>query len=255
MKTNSYLKSLCAIFCFLIVGSSVSYAQMGLYLGGRAGINVASFKWDAATRNNRDLSTKAIIGPHVSFVTTIEFNKWFGVQAEATYMQRGARTIFDAENLQVQTEQGQTINYKDVYVVDLIRSHYVDVPLLVRFRLGSENFAFIGKLGPTFSMALTGTQKHTEDAKQLGQNQQGQQVEQRIDYVKTTNLDFDKDYNRFDIAATGAAGVAITAGPGDIIVDLRYLLGLNDLNTKGRKIDDRIKNRGFQIGVGYIVKL
>lgn len=253
MKTFSYLK-LCAIF-MLVFLSNRGFTQPEILIGGRSGINVASYRWDAQVRNNRELSTKSIVGPHVSFVSTLKFNNWFGVQAEAAYIQRGARAIFDVENLQGQNEQGQAVNYQDVYVVDRFKTHYIDVPIFVRFRLGGEGFAATAKLGPTFSMALTGTHQHTEDAKVVGQNQQGQQVEQRIDYVKTKNIDFDKEYNRFDIAATGALGIEISAGPGAIIADLRYLLGLNDLNTKSRKIDDRIKNRGFQIGLGYIVKL
>lgn len=254
MKTFSYLKFLCFIF-FVLFLSDLSFGQAEVYIGGRSGINVASFKWDADTRKNRDLSTKSIIGPHVSFVSAIKFNNWFGVQAEAAYIQRGARAIYDIENLQGQNEQGQAINYRDVYVVDRFKTHYIDVPIFVRFRLGGEGFAATAKFGPTFSMAMTGTHQHTEDAKVVGQNQQGQPTEQIIDYVKTKNMNFDKEYNRFDIAATGALGVEIGAGPGAIIADLRYLLGLNDLNAKSRKIDNRIKNRGFQIGLGYIVKL
>lgn len=247
MKLLSYLSKLC-LAVFLIISAQAVHSQPDIYIGGRAGINVGSFKWDATSTSDKDLYPKSIIGPHVSFVTVLKLAPWFGIQGEAAYVQRGAKLVWDVETFQGQNEQGQAITFKDVYQVNQYKTHYIDVPLFARFQLGSDNFAFTLKLGPTFSIALSGTERVSADAK----NAQGQDLEIP---TQTKSLNFDKDYNRFDIAATGAIGTEISAGPGAVIVDLRYLLGLNDLNAKSRKIDDRVKNRGFQIGVGYIVRI
>lgn len=246
MKTLSYLKMLCLLFVMSLAAQS-AFSQVEVMIGGRAGMNVGSFRWDTTTRNDKNVSTKGVIAPHVSFTAVLKLAPWFGVQAEAGYSQRGAKSIFDAENIEVTNEQGQKITYKEARVVRSYRSNYIDVPLLARFQLGSDNFAFIGKLGPTFSVALNGTEQTVIDLTDA----QGKELPTN---TETTKLNFDKTFNRFDIGATVAIGTEIKAGPGAVIFDLRYILGINDA-SKAKKIDDRVKNRTFQIGVGYIVRL
>ncbi|MCW2263061.1 MULTISPECIES: porin family protein [Sphingobacterium] len=54
--------------------------------------------------------------------------------------------------------------------------------------------------------------------------------------------------NKIDFGVQMGAGVALPAGPGKIIVDARYNLGLNDLG----KIST-IKNRGIMASFGYAI--
>ncbi len=246
MKTLSYLKMLCLLFVMSLAAQN-AFSQVEVMIGGRTGIDVGSFRWDTATRNNKNITTKGVIGPHVSFTAVIKVAPWFGVQAEAGYAQRGAKEIFYAENIQLQNAQGQAVTYKEARQQFVYKTNYIDVPILARFQLGSDNFAFIGKLGPTFSIALNGTSQNTIDLTDA------QGVVQPTT-TETKKLNFDKDFNRFDIGATVAIGTEIKAGPGAIIFDLRYILGITDA-SKAKKIDDRVKNRTFQIGVGYIVRL
>lgn len=246
MKTISYLKLISAAL-FIALLTPEAQAQPEVLIGGRTGMNIGSFRWDAATRNNSNVNTKSSIGPHVSFVTVVKFAHWFGLQAEAGYVQRGAKAVFDADNLQGQNEQGQTVTVKDYHEELLYKVNYIDVPLLARFQLGSDKFAFVGKLGPTFSLALNGTGRNTVSYSDA-------QGKEQPTIQNTNKLNFDKDFNRFDIGATVALGTEIGAGPGAVIFDLRYILGITDA-SKAKKIDDRVKNRSFQIGIGYIVRL
>lgn len=246
MKTLSYLKTLCFILLMTLAGQS-AFAQLEVMLGGRTGINIASYRWDTATRNNSKITTKSAIGPHVSFVAVMKVAPWFGVQAEAGYCQRGGKLHYDEETLQTQNAQGQTVTIKDFHQQLLYKTNYIDVPIFARFQLGSDNFAFIGKIGPTFSLALNGTEQNTQDYNNA------QDVEQDT-FTETKKLNFDKDYNRFDVGATLALGTEIKAGPGAIIFDLRYILGITDAN-KSKDLDERVKNRSIQIGAGYIVRL
>lgn len=246
MKTLSYLKTLCLII-ILTLGTQTAFSQVELLIGGRTGINVGSFRWNAATRNNSNIITKSKVGPHVSFVAVVKLTPWFGVQGEAGYVQRGAKRVLDLAQGTVKNPQGQNVAVKEIHQDLVYKINYIDVPILARFQLGSDKFAFIGKLGPTFSIGLGGTGQTTLDYK----NTQG--VEQQTQ-SNTKKLNFDKDWGRFDIGATVAIGTEIKAGPGAIIFDLRYILGINDA-TKEKDIDERVKNRSFQIGIGYIVRL
>jgi hypothetical protein len=47
----------------------------------------------------------------------------------------------------------------------------------------------------------------------------------------------------------------IGAGAGRILFDLRYQIGLANVLDDGDDPDERRKNRGFQIGVGYVIPL
>jgi opacity protein-like surface antigen len=53
-----------------------------------------------------------------------------------------------------------------------------------------------------------------------------------------------------DFAAVAGAGVAIPVGRGRVTIDARYALGLQNIEK-----DTKAKNRGFTIGIGYMVPL
>ena len=245
MKTLSYLKVLW-ITLFLSTMATSVFAQIEVMLGGRAGMNVASYRWGNTYRNNKDIDSKSVIAPHVSFVTVLELAPWFGIQGEIQYIQKGGKVMYSCENCQVPNAQGQATQYK-LYSEELkIKANYMEVPIMARFRLGGDNIAFNGFLGPAFSIALNGTEQFTLD--------QTDAQDKEATTTKTTKINFDKEYNRFDIGGVVGAGMEFGAGPGAIIFDLRFELGISDA-TKQKSLDERIKNRGFQIGLGYIVRL
>lgn len=245
MKTISYLKVLWITLFFTTMATSV-FSQVEVMLGGRAGMNVASYRWGNAIRNNKNIDSKSVIAPHVSFVTVLELAPWFGVQGEIEYIQKGGKIVFSCENCQLANAQGQATTFK-MYTEELkFKTNYMEVPILARFRLGGDNVAFNGFVGPAFSIALNGTEQYTVDQTDAQDND--------ATATKTTKLNFDKEFNRFDIGGVAGAGMEFGAGPGAIIFDLRFELGISDA-TKQKSLDERIKNRGFQIGLGYVVRL
>lgn len=231
----------------------VSTAKAQVLIGGKAGINIASFDWDDATANS-DLITGAVITPQVAFVSVFEFADWFGLQAEIQYVQKGAKITFDCENCTVNTQNGQQVTLSSLEQNVSYRSNYIDVPLLARFKIGSENFAFTGLLGPSFGMALSGRQKFYQRTVPLVNNNGQQQAGEASVLNDVEKLRFDKDYNRFDMGVIGGVGLAIGAGPGAVIFDARYVLGLTNM-VKNAGLTEKTQNRGFQIGAGYIVRL
>lgn len=245
MKTLSYLKVLW-ITIILSTISFTAFSQVEVMLGGRAGMNVASYRWGNDVRNNKDIDSKSSIGAHVSFVTVMELAPWFGIQAEAQFIQKGGKLFYSCENCAVNNDQGQAVQFKSFSQELKIQANYMELPILARFKLGGDNVAFNGFLGPAFSIALNGTEQFTQD--------QTDAQDKETTATKTTKLNFDKEYNRFDIGGVVGAGMEFGAGPGAIIFDLRFELGISDA-TKQKNLDERIKNRGFQIGLGYIVRL
>ncbi len=245
MKTLSYLKVFW-ISILLITTSTTAFSQVEVMLGGRAGMNVGSYRWGSNIRNNKDINSKSVIAPHVGFVTVLELAPWFGIQGEVEYIQKGGKLTFSCENCAINNAQGQPVQQKEISQVQTVKANYIEVPILARFRLGGDNVAFNGFVGPSFAIALNGTVQNTLDLTDAQDNE--------TTNTNTEKLDFDKEFNRFDIGAAVGAGMEFSAGPGAIIFDLRYVLGISDA-TKEKDLDERIKNRSFQIGVGYVVRL
>ena len=55
-----------------------------------------------------------------------------------------------------------------------------------------------------------------------------------------------------DLGLQMGAGIAIPAGPGKVIVDGRYNLGLSNISDENGM---NVKNRGFAISLGYAIPL
>ena len=70
-------------------------------------------------------------------------------------------------------------------------------------------------------------------------------------------IDFDDImYNRFEFSASIGAGAGFVVGPGQIVLDARFVPGLSNLNgDSDTNSSDKIMNTGFQVGVGYMVPI
>jgi len=60
------------------------------------------------------------------------------------------------------------------------------------------------------------------------------------------------DLKKINFEVQMGGGVAIPAGPGKVIVDARYGLGLNNISDEA---GTNVKNRSIQLSVGYAIKL
>ena len=247
MKTISLRAA--ALILLASAGASISQAQVSI--GGRTGINFASFSWEEAITDVDDLRTSSIVGPHVGFVAVFEPSTWFGIQAEANYIQKGGKYIFDCENCAFQISETQQIAFSEYEEQSTIRAHYIEVPILARLRFGGENFGFNVLVGPSAGFAIAARSAYQAEGETLVQ--QGQQP-QVLDESEEEKLFPGDDFIAFDLGLNAGAGVEIAAGPGKVIMDLRYQLGFSNLIIDA-DLDERRKNRGFQIGIGYIVPL
>ncbi len=61
---------------------------------------------------------------------------------------------------------------------------------------------------------------------------------------------YGSEFKKIDVGALLGAGVALPAGPGKVIIDARYQLGLNNISEAGD-----VKNRGIMASVGYAISL
>ncbi|WP_282777332.1 porin family protein [Phaeodactylibacter xiamenensis] len=139
---------------------------------------------------------------------------YFAIQPEVSYIQRG----FDGG---------------DDGILDLAPSvtlNYLDVGGILKLKTGSSEqlSAYLGA-GPSYSYLLSGE-------------------------VGGLDIDFDEEetFKRGDWTANFAAGVQLPLGKSYLFVDVRYLLGLTDVNEND---DIEVRNRSYAISAGLMLPL
>jgi hypothetical protein len=149
-------------------------------------------------------------------------DNFFVIQPEVLYIQKGAN--FAAN--QNQTFVGQTT------------LNYLEVPVLGKINFGGEAFRLFVNAGPSVAYSLGGTTNNGEANIAFGD-----------DATATLN-------NRLDFGAQFGGGFGFRAGPGDILLELRYGLGLsNILNTQIAGADTEAQNRVFALMLNYAIPL
>lgn len=215
MKNISKLLLLCLL-------TSSSYSLMAqLSLGLRAGANFGNVSFDP----DDDFDPMSITGLIIAVPFEIAISENFAVQPELMYIQKG----YGEED----SFQGQTFS------IDLIINQ-IDVPVLAKYLfVNSETFSAYAAGGPVFGYALSAKGKSESNGDK-----------------EEVDLDWDDDlpdYNRFEVLVSIGAGAGLPVGPGQIVLDLRYLFGLTDLD--GADDDFTAKNNGFQATVGYMIPI
>lgn len=113
------------------------------------------------------------------------------------------------------------LKFKDGNTTSKYNFNYLEVPLLAKYKF---DMVYINA-GPYVGFQLNGSDKFKEL--------------------------YGSKPRTVDLGLQFGAGVAIPAGPGKVIVDGRYALGLSDL-SKG---PGTVRNRGFNVSLGYAIPL
>jgi opacity protein-like surface antigen len=117
-----------------------------------------------------------------------------------------------------------------------LKLDYIEVPVLLRFGLGSGTVSPYVMAGPTFSFE-TGCSFELESADFDGS----------VD-CEDDNADLFKR-KKFDLGATGVAGLEFKAGPGALLLEGRFTQGLTNISDEDSS--GSIKNHSFAILAGY----
>ncbi|MEQ8707298.1 MAG: porin family protein [Phaeodactylibacter sp.] len=111
-----------------------------------------------------------------------------------------------------------------------LKLNYLDLGGLVKLKTGSSEqlSAYVG-IGPSYSYLLNGEIGDVE-----------------------INFDDGDTFKRGDWTANFAAGVQLPLGESYLFVDIRYLLGLTDVNEND---DIEVRNRSYAISAGLMLPL
>lgn len=149
------------------------------------------------------------------------------LQPEILFQQNGAKSEYKEVNYSEETS---------------VTTNYISVPVLAMVNFGK----FFAEVGPSFGFGIGGKYKYTA-------NEAGNVFEQsgKIKFGKEPdNTSSDDSYidNAFDLGLQIGAGMKISV----IVIDLRYGLGLSNMNDvpDGYTDDYKSKNNSWQLTVG-----
>ncbi len=205
-----------AIVLFLTGVNQVLKAQtMGL--GVRGGVNLATSEVREKIDGSWNTDMKDyIVGVNAGLVVEIGFSDMFFLQPEVNYVQKGYKTTIQNGT---KSEFTTTMNY-------------VEMPILLKGEFGAGDLKFNAILGPTFSYAFDGKTKFDGE---------------------TTDIDFGKDnVKQYDIGGMAGIGLGYDVYPGTVFLDARLGWGFTNLNDSDNSDNFKWRNRGLNIGVGYI---
>jgi hypothetical protein len=180
---------------------SVANAQMKMAVGLKGGLAVTNAYGDDATTLAQ--VTGGVKAPRITVGGGAAFdlgiNNWFGLSIEALYTQKGLR---------IETIQ----EIADWYSV--IKMNYLDIPILAKVNLMQGSVVPYIVAGPQVSLKLGGKVGGTGN-----------------DGVLTTDQDLTAMAG-LDYGAVVGAGIGYTAGPGKVVVEYRFGMGIKPADIK-----------------------
>ncbi len=200
----------------LLLASLSAQAQISLI--PKAGVTLSSISYgDEANDQAAKVGFVGGLGVDIGIV-----ENFFSVQPELLFIQKGEK--YSAGGVETKA----TLNY-------------LEVPVLAKVSFGGELIKAYVNAGPSLSMGLTGKNK-VEGGERAGETD--------IRFGDASNDGRRYLDSRFDFGLQFGGGIGIGIGPGAVLADVRYGLGLTDLTDANRS-----KNRAFAFTLGYAIPL
>jgi len=234
MKT---LTRLAGLITMLLLTAGMLYAQVSV--GLRGGVNFARATREGEIMEIDDENRKFLPGPYIAVPVEIRIGNSFALQAEPTYIQKGIKLY---EETEVEDEPGHMALFEGDFRTQI---NYLTLPVLAKGLFGGENLRFYAIAGPEVGYAVYG--QHKFEISMTNGDIITEEFEEDIDFDE-------EEISRFDFGVIFGAGLEIKAGPGSVILDGRYNLGLYDID-RGEEFENEMLNRGIGVSLGYMLPL
>jgi hypothetical protein len=188
-------------------------AAVNIDLGIKGGMSLASYKWSDDTSASKSL-TSPVFGVFAAF----NFGKTFAIQPEVYWLTLGGKDIND-ESI-------------DVYEYRMLLN-YIHVPVLAKVHLIKEGkYRPVVFAGPAVGFLMTAKQKFY------------------LNGVLEDDMDIKPFLKSTNFSAVFGAGLEVAMNKLMLALDVRYDMGLTDINNKGT---DALKLKAlmFMLGVGF----
>jgi hypothetical protein len=227
MKIRTLLFIICLALPVFPRSGLVSVALKG-------GLGLASY-WGKDGADSAGMTTTMQSGVCAGAMLALHVNEYIAGQMEFLFSMKGKSAIGDYPAY----SKGLTI-----------KTDYFEVPVLLRFSYPvGEISQVIAYAGPTFSFLIS-SKKDSTVIRQPSQTT-----------ITDVTVDTKSQTAPYDIGATVGGGMAVSGGPGEVLFEVRYTLGLvnkyrqtaEEIRTHARLLD--IKNSYITFLIGYSITL
>ncbi|MEN0006282.1 MAG: porin family protein [Bacteroidota bacterium] len=212
----------------LLSTATVSFAQLAI--GAKAGVNIATIDDYAffTDVNGEPIDDLPLVGLTIGAVAEIGLTKFFYLQPEVSFIQRGI-SWKDDEN------QGTDIKTTDRY-------NYLDIAALAKFKYRGEKIGGYLVAGPQLGYLLSG--KMTAEGTIIGQE---------ID--SSSDIDVSMEvFNRWEFSVAVGGGLVLPLSAQlEPFIDVRYVQGFTDFWNPGFVGALDARNRGVSMTVGALL--
>jgi len=218
----------------ITLGMAASFMMLNMNaqisIGAKIGANFADTRVDGLLGNLAPEQT-TFTGFTAGIVAEIPMSDAFSFRPELNYIQKGftVSQSFDVDLIGIDMEIGAKAR---------TRINYLEMPLLLKYSIGSDQAKVYAIAGPSIAYAANAT----------------------LNPIATFIIDFNLPsipvnldnniYNRWEISGVLGAGGEVKAGNGKVFADARYNLGFTNM-LNNPIVDLRIKNQGFNVSAGY----
>jgi hypothetical protein len=224
-------KVLLSVAAMITLGFA-SHAQVSFI--PKAGITLSNI----AVKNkadNQKSNLAAVAGLGINL--PLSEDGFFSIQPELLYIQKGVKY----------EEDGNYIKYS---------FNHIELPVLAKVSFGSDAIKAYINAGPSFSYNLGGklSSKFNDNKESIKLRFADKEDTNEISYINP------EDNNRTDLGVQFGGGLGFQAGPGMLLLDVRYGLGLTNFERTPdtlpigvTKEDYKSQNRVVALSIGYAI--
>jgi hypothetical protein len=236
-------KLLSALFIAVMMFTGSLMAQKQLYFG-LAGTGLGSF---ITNQNNYGLPFEMdytlTFGGSGNVNIGFDFNNNIGIKTEIGYAKLG---------------QNYNDTYNDTVYTRKIKLNYLQIPLLFKYRVGSDVVKFYAMAGPQFNILLLASQKYLKNESNFDETVPGNWTKPTL-IGESTITD---RYNSLDILGRLDAGVDIVLATNLFLnVGFTVAYGFMDINATDWQMNDKTGSYdpshniygGINFGINYVL--
>ncbi len=236
---------------FLCIASVMTFglvSQAQVTITPKVGASFGNYVYGEEQDEDEDEETKYNSGLTLGAGFNFAFGETFSVQPEILYIQKGYKFSDDDDNY-----------FKTHF-------NFLEIPVLARANFGSETVKAYVNAGPSLGYALNGGSSFKVSG--MGITVSGTQkikfTEEPANGGDEDVIYYDpKEVSRVDLGLQLGGGVGFQAGPGTLMLDLRYGLGMNNFYKTQKTTNQNVtittegfgKSRTLALTVGYAIPL
>ncbi len=228
----------------MIAACMAAGAMAQVQIGPKVGMNL--YKIADGEDVSEGVNEPFAVGLNLGVATSFGITENFAIAPELIFTQKGSRLegeftdSFSGDFGQIET----TITFDERQ-----KLNYLEMPVLARVTFGNTVKGYVNA-GPSVGYWLGGSLKSEE-----GDESETYKIKfvDEGDDVADDEISVDKERaNRLEVGAAIGGGVMVNTGAGDLLFDVRYQRGLN--NIFDYEDDDlTAKNHGFAVSVIYLL--